>query len=1016
MSQPLRSPWVWLALCGAGAVVVAGLVIGGCTPESDGPRSDTAAGALRSPTDRRDTSAGALDDAVTPEAQPPSDVFGRVVDERGRPVAGARVWLEDHAARPSEVCEVCDTYVGACFDKNTVTRFVSQLVAHRHEALAEQLTDEAGAFRFEAVRQTVHLAASHGTRFADGDEAEAEPLEDGGAQYLLVLREPGRVELLVTREDETPFPGAQVQLHHVALGTTSTGKTDGAGKFAATLPPGALYAWVEAPGYRSALVSGRADEPPTTTDSPAMVAVLSRERQLVVTTRSAGRPIDAVVHVGPAASDDHDRGRSHRLTTRTSAGQATFDHLWTDSVLVEARAGELVAEPTTLYLDEEQETLTLELRASASLSVTVVDAQGDASDTHVQLTLSSGSSTFDRMGPMHQRFEFGPLPEGEYELFAHAQSMRPLNRRVDLKPGPNQLEVTLLRQLELAGVVVSGAGTRLQDVRVQLSEQTLTQGGWNSTATDEQGAFTLEVPEAGRFTVSLWHPEHGKAQAQLVASAPPTTITLTPGAALEVTVRDDDGRPVTEAQVRCEAAELGFSARTTDAEGRARFLGVGGQDVELWVSAEDMTEANVRVVVGPSGTTTQAVVLQREALLKGTFVDSAGRPAEGYTVCDGVPCVETTPADGKPGSFAVRLPRGKTVKLAASHLEGGAPGPEVSARAPAEGLRLLVPTPRQMRGRVLAQDGATLKRFEVSGHTFTAADGRFTVPAVLPELEISAEGYELKTVKVPDKGDNLGTISLAPLAVLRGVVLGERGPVAGATVTSVSMEGPAVQSRADGSFELRLLDSEPAVITATRGAQSAQVTAAAGKDVVLRLAPGTLVHGLVLGPDGRPQAADVTVLPQGDIGLTQTASAGPDGRFQVELPAGRFGFATRSTGAALVRDISGPRVDLVLSVGPDRCTFVLSAPVSLDAAVVVPGAVTEPAEALLQRPPADAALLARSFDGRSFRGAGLPCGPQTLVWCAFGQCQLLPVNPGRQPEVRVTPTPPAPESGSPADR
>ncbi|MEQ1891251.1 MAG: sigma factor-like helix-turn-helix DNA-binding protein, partial [Planctomycetota bacterium] len=216
-----------------------------------------------------------------------------------------------------------------------------------------------------------------------------------------------------------------------------------------------------------------------------------------------------------------------------------------------------------------------------------------------------------------------------------------------------------------------------------------------------------------------------------------------------------------------------------------------------------------------------------------------------------------------------------------------------------------------------------LRADEPSTRTDTGGDGRFSMVAGPSrydgtcELRFELEGKATRFLAVTLQDattKELGDVVLEPGGVLRGVVLGPTGrpfPEAEISVTTPELWGSLEEAESrgptqayrlsstsggDGRFEVRGVPLTPvrawAVAPEMRHAVSPPLEEAdRDEDVVLTLEPLRRVDritGIVLTPEGEPVAnAGLGVLAWSGGGMSSNnASAGPDGRFEIEAQPG----------------------------------------------------------------------------------------------------------------------------------
>ena len=179
------------------------------------------------------------------ELWPAAQVIGKVYDEEGAAVSGARVWI---TARPDDRDYDWGGLASAAIDS---------------PFLASAVTDTAGQYRLERIpaRESLWiLALPPGEGAPDERPGHLEPLrlKDGEVRtgVDLVLEGGTELEGLVVDEDGRGIPDVSIEAFHVRWGFSSPGRTattDAEGRFrVGPLPFGATRVEFSGAGYRSA--------------------------------------------------------------------------------------------------------------------------------------------------------------------------------------------------------------------------------------------------------------------------------------------------------------------------------------------------------------------------------------------------------------------------------------------------------------------------------------------------------------------------------------------------------------------------------------------------------------------------------------------------------------------------------------------------------------------------------------------------------------------------------------------
>ena len=441
-------------------------------------------------------------------------------------------------------------------------------------------------------------------------------------------------------------------------------------------------------------------------------------------------------------------------------------------------------------------------------------------------------------------------------------------------------------------------------------------------------------------------------------------LVLRPGGSIAGRVLDADGGPVAGAWVGIEDGEsaavpvderrlwdAGRLTRgvpaTTDGAGAFRIDGVAAGPGRLWAGKAGFRAGRSALVEVEASAESPGVEVRVEAerpedRVEGRVVGPDGSAVASPTVClqaDGGGRRTARSMQGGPdGSFSIPVewtaeffvlvqdPRGRWGPAFAGPLRPGERSVEIR-----------FPEPRLVALRVRSAAGAPIGKWHAHlghgsipfGHWVFGvrpgehADGtaRFHVPGFPFKVAVSAGGFSRRTIGPFDPESLPDAIEcvLEPVAALRGRVLADGRPVAGARV-SAHREMPDGQKCVHGGLPARMSPNPEAEATAgpdgsfslpleIRGAYFVRAEAddlapaeigpvpfdpARGADAVeLPLGPGGALEGRVLVPPGRSPEGTVVVLHRGD-GRPLTARVAGDGRYRFErLLPGRWILAER---------------------------------------------------------------------------------------------------------------------------
>ncbi|MBN2489459.1 MAG: carboxypeptidase regulatory-like domain-containing protein, partial [Planctomycetes bacterium] len=369
----------------------------------------------------------------------------------------------------------------------------------------------------------------------------------------------------------------------------------------------------------------------------------------------------------------------------------------------------------------------------------------------------------------------------------------------------------------------------------------------------EVGTLRFANLPTGRWTVLLWpegwQPEHREVEVRAGVETKLEVI-CRPGHRLSGTVQDQAGRPVKEAWISVQPAELLLAGHgiglhgVSDAKGRFSFAGLPEGEVRLEVKLH--LHVFLRLTV-PAGTEGLVITLWEQPELRGRVRLEPGEPA---------------PAEVKVWileEFGASVP---TVTLE----------PDGSFRAGVESKPLELgrwsgqsPPPAGREVRVVVQ---------IAGWP----------PA------------EARTVRIaPGESTDLGEYSRPPGRVVQGRVLGPDGrPAAGAQVSLEFLRGRVALSaavREDGSFRVENAPPWEGELRVDGGPDLPFVRrflpAAGDAPIDVRLGRGGRIRGRVTDVAGRPVEGTTVLLthvrtPGGDelyVGMGTSMTTGQDGGF-----------------------------------------------------------------------------------------------------------------------------------------
>jgi len=292
-----------------------------------------------------------------------------------------------------------------------------------------------------------------------------------------------------------------------------------------------------------------------------------------------------------------------------------------------------------------------------------------------------------------------------------------------------EVEVALRRAVAVRGRVIDEEGAAVPRARVGPAARL-----GPSTFTDSRGAFLLHLKE-GEDELIASHPDYRSAAARIEAGMTLTLSRAPPRAWLRGRVANGSGEPIAGAAIFVSPPSV---RAMTDVDGRYEILDLRTRRASVTVGAAGHRTEHVKALELPAE---RDFVLRPGLAIEGRLVDHRGEAVAGANVNAG-PAVAMPGADGRfrleplaPGAYTVRasFPRGPwrpTVER-----DGVAAG--------ATDVELRLPEPGFVAGRVLDHRGrpvAGVEVFAVSAAKplqvesgWTLADGRFRIGGLYHE-------------------------------------------------------------------------------------------------------------------------------------------------------------------------------------------------------------------------------------------------------------------------------------------
>jgi uncharacterized GH25 family protein len=882
-------------------------------------------------------------DAIAIALSPESRIAGRIVDERGQPIAGATV---------------------AAVHPNPLEQVARMLRAGRTQNEAA-MSDTSGRFVLRG------LAAGRGLRL------EVAAPEFAAARFGGVDLDPGavRTDIVITLHrglplvgfvvDSSDRPVAGAAIRYLRLEESAgmplqapiqerpsvAAYTDANGQFVVSgLAAGRYDFAIAAEGYSTVYLRGRQIWPSTSSALPKIVLPPGVAITGHVVT-AAGDP------VAGARVSDVDLTRGIRSTTTDSAGAFELGELSEGqpvSVQVDAPGFSTI----NRALRAPAEDVVFQMAPATSLRGRVVHADTGSPVTEFsverlarapgQTTLRFGSSAAVQFRSDDGRFEMEKVPAGPATLRVKAAGFRPAEIASLALPTAEEIVVAMKPGARVEGRVLDATSRRpIANAMVSwregdsadpAEEMMLALGlGERTTISDGNGQFLLTDLPPSRITISVNHQEHpalrrtveaarerrveillgegAEVTGQVIADAtgpvPGATVSLTPAGeqssreAPQTAVSDGSGR-FRFTHVR--PATYTIEARSSSGVAPRQALAVSDSDriVEVTLAMTSGTTINGVVSgLGPERLNHVQVMAHATGYFDSTFTDATGHFALPH-VPAGVVALEATTSfqDGASVNVTVEIPpassgAGIDVELVFSG-KSSATGVVSRGGRPVAGVIVSyspqdssVPT----RGRATTD---SLGHYEVGG----LSDGRYFVL-------VTGEGVRYQRAVVVS-ATTTADIEL-PLAGLRGVVTTSDGePIESVVVFAVSgrERGPADALRAvtdsTGVYQFTDLEAGHYRVRATKVGFEERLTTASISDSMvaldLTMVPRPAIRlRFIDGSTGAPMSQANLLLMGGDGGLAFQTTLALDANGQGQIPAlspGKYVLTGHVTGYA----------------------------------------------------------------------------------------------------------------------
>ncbi|QSG02788.1 carboxypeptidase regulatory-like domain-containing protein [Natranaeroarchaeum sulfidigenes] len=492
------------------------------------------------------------------------------------------------------------------------------------------------------------------------------------------------------------------------------------------------------------------------------------------------------------------------------------------------------------------------------------------------------------------------LEEGDYVMAAEADGfLSPSPVTVTLNEDRTQnLELETAATIE--GTVKDEDDTEIEDVSVSAEQD----GSSYSTSTDEEGMYSIDVPEGDyTVTVSDYRFEGGSVDVFLEkgeTKEEDLEATKLSTGTLEGEVTDRDGESLEEAFVDIQQDGEQVDFVRTDADGQYDIELADGEYTVF--AAKDGFQFEQRTVtIDGDATTIEEFELEELVTLDGEVTDTDDNALDGVDISlveDGETVEETeTDTDGE---YEVEVPTGEyTVEISDSVHEDL---DEVVTLDESEtkNFELEPLATGTLEGEVTDEDGEPLEGATIDvqhdqesvDFTQTDADGQYDIELEEGEYTTTVfkDGFEVeeRTVNIEEDATSIENVELEESLTLEGEVTDEEGePIEDARV-SITQDGDfvdSVQTDEEANYEVELEEGEYNVRADADGFLSDFTTVNLDEDRTqdFELEIAGVVEGTVTDEDG--DAVEGVRVTAGQDGFTGTRTD-ENGDYSIDVPEG----------------------------------------------------------------------------------------------------------------------------------
>ncbi len=663
------------------------------------------------------------------------DLFGRVIDEDGKDVAGAKVAT---IAYPWRRFPAPSRDTAAVVETGPKTR-----------------TARDGTFALRLPRGAlVDLRVA-----ADGFGAVVRPECQAGERVAITLRRGSTLDLTTVDGADGPVGGVPVRIDSIGPDRSFSQHfecvTDASGRASVTgVAAGTLFVLADPPDVGAEWQSLSVPDRGTTAVRLVLTPGRAVRGRVSDTTRGgpiAGARVGSRLNARSVATDDEGRfefrgwtGKSERELVASAPGYVA-------SIRPVPDAGDLdfalVAGDTVVGRIVRAE--------GTAVAGAFVSVNGRGSSSRERDDLSGQAGADGRFEVAGLRHEFGHTltvcaPGSGKTLLAFGPASEPRGR-IDLG------DVVLATARRIEGIAEDGEGRPVVNASISLSGPTVERAGgsqypqpttvstYEFRRTDDLGRFRFPDLGPGTYELTLSVPDAPRSTPTRVvlpadSDVLDARVRLMGSRSITLLVVDDDGAPIAGAGVQVNASSGSAGSVSmmgrTGGDGRATLRGLPVAGTTFYVSAPALPvlDTTIRSIVPEDNEV--RVVLRRAVLIRGFLRTGDGTPVPDLHVKSRLASDGSDAGYGwgdKAGVFSIKVPAGQSVDLVVDGTqteetaagtrtrETGFRGSVSGVIGPAEGVEIVLSHEAIVRDRtlvVVVQDsaGAPVPGFEVTAH------------------------------------------------------------------------------------------------------------------------------------------------------------------------------------------------------------------------------------------------------------------------------------------------------------